>query len=132
MQQTNNMIDSVHNLENAGMNRPQAEALTKLVRDSVTEAVTEAVSHLATKAEVAELRTQVLEVKAGLAELTAAHKTLMERTDSQIALLRGDVTEKIGAGMKYMAISVGFSTVAIIAAIFAALFAALFATPVSG
>ncbi len=129
MRQTTSMIDSVHSLERTGMSREQAEALTELLRASITEAV----QHLATKdevdaqllairAELAELGAQVLEVKAGLVELKTAHKAQAEHTDAQIALLRGELTEKIGTSMKYMALSTGFSTVAIIAALFAAFF----------
>ncbi len=171
MHQTTNMIDSVHNLENAGINRKQAEALTKLVRDSVAEGVQHLATkaevaaqlmaikaeladlrahvdaqllatkaelvalrqHMATKAELAELREQVLElreqvlelreqvseIKAGLVELKASHEAQVAHSDAQIALLRGEITEKLGANLKYMALSIGFSTVAIIAALFA-------------
>ncbi len=182
MHQTTNVIDSVHNLENADMNREQAEALTKLVRDSVAEGVQHLATkaevaaqlmaikaeladlrvhvdaqllatkaevaaqlmaikaelidlrqHMATKAELAELREQVLElreqvlevreqvseIKAGLVELKASHEAQVAHSDAQIALLRGEITEKLGANLKYMALSIGFSTVAIIAALFA-------------
>ena len=37
MRQASNMMDNVHNLENVGMTRPQAEVLIKIVRSSVTE-----------------------------------------------------------------------------------------------
>ena len=109
MAEKTNMIDSVRNLQQSGMSRKQAEALTKLMRASIAEAIAEAVQHLATKAEVAELRTHV---DAQLLEIRAAH-------DTQITLLRAELIEKMSANLKYMAFSLGFSTIAIIVALFA-------------
>ena len=151
-----NMIDSAHTLESTGMTRKQAEALTRLLRDSIAEAIQPLATraevevqllairaeladlrahvdaqlletkveladlrqNMATKAELAELRAQVLEIKAELLELKTAHEAQIANTNAQIALLRGELIEKIGTSMKYMAISVGFSTIAIITAIF--------------
>ncbi len=142
MHDTTDMIDSVRDLERTGMNREQAEALTKLLHASIVEAVqhlaTKAevaklrqymATHMATKAEVAELRQYMATHMATKTELAKLGAQVMAHTDAQIALLRGELTEKIGTGMKYMALSVGFSTAAIIAAIFAAIFAVFFATP---
>ena len=164
MSEKTNMIDSVRNLQQSGMNRKQAEALTKLTRDSIAEAIAEAVQHLATKAELAELRqytkaelaelrahvdAQLLEIRAELAELRqytkaelaelrahvdaqlleirteldklkAAHDAQVEHNDSQIALLKAELIEKMSENLKYIAFSVGFSTIAIIAAFFIA------------
>ena len=143
MREATNMIDSVHNLENAGMSRPQAEALTRLLRDSVTEAV----QHLATKAELADLREHVdaqhmetkteladlrehvnaqhMETKAELAELKAelvglkaAQDAQAARSDSQIVDLRGELKEKISANLKYTTLTISLSTVAVISALF--------------
>ena len=91
------MIDSVRELQQSGMSRKQAEALIKLMRAMIAEAV------------------QPLATKAELAALKASH-------DAQIALLRSDLIEKMSANLKYTAFSVGFSTVAIITALFAAFF----------
>ena len=128
MPQTTNVIDSVHTLERTDMSRQQAEALIQLLRDSIAEAV----QHLATKAELAELR-QNMATKAELAELrqnmatkaelAAFEARVMAHTDAQIALLRGELTEKMAANLKYTMLTIGFSTVAIIAALFTALFA---------
>ncbi len=180
MAERTNMIDSVRNLQQSGMNRKQAEALTKLMRASIAEAIAEAVQHLATKAEVADLRqnmatkaelaelrqytkaelaelraqvdAQHMEIRAELAELRqytkaelaelrahvdaqhmeirteldklkAAHDAQVEHNDSQIALLKAELIEKMSENLKYIAFSVGFSTIAIIAAFFIARFA---------
>ena len=130
------MIDDVRNLERSGMNREQAEALTELMHASITGAV----QHLATRAELVELRQYMVAHMATRVELTelkqymATHMAtkaelaelgaqVMAHTDAQIALLRGDLTEKLGTHMKYMAFSISFSAIAIIAALFAAFFA---------
>ena len=138
MAEKTNMIDSVRNLQQSGMNRKQAEALTKLTRDSIAEAIAGAVQHLATKAELAELRqytkaelaelrahvdAQLLEIRTELDKLKAAHDAQVEHNDSQIALLKAELIEKMSENLKYIAFSVGFSTIAIIAAFFIARFA---------
>ena len=85
MPQANNMIDSVHNLQHAGMSRRQAEALTRLMCDSIAEAV----QHLATKAELAELRQYMethMATKAELAELRAY-------VDEQLLVIRAELAE---------------------------------------
>ena len=148
MAEKTNMIDSVRNLQQSGMNRKQAEALTKLMRSSIAEAIAEAVQPLATKAEVAELRqnmatkaevaelrqytkaelaelrahvdAQHIEIRTELDKLKAAHDAQVEHNDSQIALLKAELIEKMSEHLKYMAFSVGFSTIAIIAAFFVA------------
>ena len=140
MAEKTNMIDSVRNLQQSGMSRKQAEALTKLMRASIAEAIAEAVQQLATKAEVAELRqnmatkaelaelrvhvdAQLLEIRTELDKLKAAHDAQVEHNDSQIALLKAELIEKMSENLKYIAFSVGFSTIAIIAAFFIARFA---------
>ncbi len=151
MAERTNMIDSVRNLQQSGMNRKQAEALTKLMRASIAEAIAEAVQHLATKAEVADLRqnmatkaelaelrqytkaelaelrahvdAQHMEIRTELDKLKAAHDAQVEHNDSQIALLKAELIEKMSENLKYIAFSVGFSTIAIIAAFFIARFA---------
>ena len=120
MRQASNMIDNVHNLENVGMTRPQAEVLIKIVRSSVTEALEPIVRNMATKAELVELKVGLVELEAKLAELKASNDAQAAHNDAQMTLLRGELTEKIGANLKYMALSVGFSTIAIIAAVFVA------------
>ena len=93
--------------------------------------------NMATKAELAALEAQVMEVKAELAELrqhmathmatkaelAALEARVMAHTDAQIALLRGEINEKMATNLKYTVLTIGFSTVAIIAALFTALFA---------
>ena len=99
----------------------------KVVYNSLTEALEPIVRNMATKAELVELKVglveleaKLAELKAGLAEIKASNDAQAAHNDAQMTLLRGELTEKIGANLKYMALSVGFSTIAIIAAVFVA------------
>ena len=53
------MVDNVHNLEKSGMTREQAEAVAKVIRGSIAEALEPVIRNMATKAEVAELRNEI-------------------------------------------------------------------------
>ena len=53
------MADNVHNLENIGMTRKQAEAVAKVIRSEIAAALEPVVRNMATKAEIAELRSEI-------------------------------------------------------------------------
>ena len=92
----NDMVDNVHNLERTGMTRAQAEAMVKVMQDRLTEAVLEATSHLATKAELAVTQEQ------------------LAATQEQLVLLRAEMIEKLAASEKHITLLVSFSTLAIV------------------
>ena len=81
----NDMVDNVHNLERTGMTRPQAEAMVKVMQNMLTEAT----SHLATKAE-------------------------LMATQEQLVLLRAEMMEKMATSEKHITLLVSFSTIAIV------------------
>ena len=53
------MVDNVRNLEQTGMTRKQAEAVAKVIRSSIAEALAPVIQNMATKAEIAELRSEI-------------------------------------------------------------------------
>ena len=53
------MVDNVRNLEKTGMTRKQAEAVAKVIRSSIAEALAPVIQNMATKAEIAELRSEI-------------------------------------------------------------------------
>ena len=77
------MIEDTHNLENTGMTQPQAEAVVKMIRNSLKEAT----RHLATRSEMAALGT---ELKTRMTECKGEHKTELK---SETAELRRKIAE---------------------------------------
>ena len=94
----NDMVDNVHNLEGTGMTRAQAEAMVKVMQNMLTEAT----SHLATRAE--------------LAEKTAATEERIAGVERQIA----GIEKQIAATERHITLLVSFSTLAIVTAMIGA------------
>ncbi len=113
--------------------RAEFDAQFLAIKAELAELRQHMATHMATKAELAALEAQVMEIKAELvelrqnmvtrSELAALEARVMAHTDAQIALLRGEINEKMATNLKYTVLTIGFSTVAIIVAIFTALFA---------
>ena len=72
---------------------------------------------------------QVSRIEEKLTRLEASHGVQVEHNNAQMALLRGQLTERMGENLKYMALSIGFSTIVIVATVFVAVF---FAMPAAG
>ena len=67
------MVDNVHNLEKSGMTREQAEAVAKVIRGSIAEALEPVIQNMATKAEIAASdKHTTLAVAFGCAAIVAA------------------------------------------------------------
>ena len=119
----------VTNLKAAGFTDEQAEAVTRLVRDTLTVDLSNLatktdlapfatkIDHAETKAEIkADLASTKAEFKTGLASTRAEFKTDLAATKAEIKIELAEIKAEI---LKWMVSSIGIQTVVIIGAVVA-------------